>query len=289
MSDPTEEELFEQAIADEDVKAEPVEEAEPEGDGEPALEAGGDQEAEPEEGPEDPEPQPGEGEGDPAGETIPMPRFNEVNAKRKAAEDRALEAEKNNAMLLGRFEQLERQVQQNRPAPQQEQQEEPLSFLDDPEAFISGMEQRLSQRVQQSTLQANLQAYQAVHGATFTEAFEALQQSGDEAAAGRVVSSSNPGQTLLDWHKQQKILTETGGDIEAYKAKILEQMLEDPDTLKKLGEKLKAQSGTTPGNGGSPNISLPPSVNSGTGSGSSKDRDRLPGSEEEFWNDAISG
>ena len=298
MSDPTEDELFLEATVDETDETEPT----PETDQgvQPDAEPGGEPEAKADTNDQaEPGDLSGEGEGadpdqpEPTGETIPMGRFSEVNERRKAAEEQLAALQEQNTLLT----KVVTELQQNRgqqPAPQNEPDQEQVGAVnlwDDPDAFMAGFEKRVNGQIQEVQLRANLQAYQAIHGETFMDAFNTLLQSGDQDAAGKVLAAPNPGQAVLDWHKQHRLLSETGGDIDAYKSKLLDQIFEDPETLKKLGQKLAAQNGSGNGagsaGGNKPIIDLPPSLSGGSSGLSGAES--VPETEEEIFQDAVSG
>lgn len=87
-----------------------------------------------------------------------------------------------------------------------------------------------------------------------TEAFQALDQaakSGDPdavAAVARVKKSMDPFGDIVTWHSGKKILAEVGSDPKAYRNKVIEEALKDPEVQKRFLESMRSaaqQSGRT--------------------------------------------
>ena len=283
MSDPTDEDLYLEAIGD---KTEPVAEPEPVEAKEPEPEPAPEVKAE-ETPPEAAEP---EGEPDPVAEekggNIPSYRLKEEADKRRAAEERTAEIERReaearqqNATLLGRLEQMERQIAQGQKPAQPEA--EPIDLYTDPDAFAANLQSTVQQQLRQNALSNNLQMHAMVHGDKFNAAFTELTKSGDQEAAARAMASPNPGKAIMDWHQNRTIVAETGGDLTAYREKLREEMLNDPEILKQLGERLKAGGGNPAPAAGQPAVVIPPSLSKSTGSASRAEK--IPETEDELW------
>ena len=69
----------------------------------------------------------------------------------------------------------------------------------------------------------------------------------------------------MQWYQDQKIRQETGGDLSAYRQKILDEAMKDPAFQAKVLESTRTQAQAAPS--GNPNIKLPPSISRLPGSG----------------------
>lgn len=301
MSDPTEEQLFAEAISGEEpdfsehVAPEPAPAKEPTAGDEPAPEPAADPEPEPVAAGEETQGEPVAEPASAEGINIPKHRFDEVNEKRKEAEERAREWEKQNNVLAGQIQQIQQQLSQQpqTPQPQPEQGDLNDEFFADPVGFmnkqLAAKDAALQEQITRAKVETSLEMARQQAPDDFQAALDYVDSVRDPALNQRIMSSGvNAGKTLLDTYRQHKLMSETGGDLNAFRQKLRDEMLNDPETLKQLGEKLRA-SQTTAAPGGTPNIVIPPSVNSGTSSAPSSATERLPESEEDFFRDAVSG
>jgi len=298
MSDPTEEDFFAEAISGEQ-PADP-EPAPQEPATEPAEPASQEPVAEP-----DPAPDPVAAEvpegSEPVTEptapeiNIPKARFDEVNGRMKEAEERAREFERQATMLAGQVQQIQQQISQQPQAPQPQPDPVDLTdeFLADPVGFLdkklSAKDQEIQGMIENMRVKTSLEMTQQANPDEFEAAMEFVDRVRDPNLEQRIRSSANPGKTLMDAYRQDKLMTETGGDLNAYNQRVIEQALENPEILKKLGDKLRASQTTQAAPGGAPNVFIPPSVNSGTSSASATTTERLPETDEDILSSAMSG
>jgi len=107
------------------------------------------------------------------------------------------------------------------------------------------------------TRQANADAFDAAHN----EAMR-LKSAGDPAfaeLAQKMQSTDKPGKVLLKWHQERSMKAEIGDDLTAYKQRLREELLKDPEFLTKATE--AARSIAQPSNNGRPRVELPPTLN----------------------------
>jgi hypothetical protein len=79
----------------------------------------------------------------------------------------------------------------------------------------------------------------------------------------RILHSRNPTREVVRQFDERQTLSQIGGDLSAYKAKVMDEALNDPAFMQKVADKLR---GTVQTTNGRPAISLPPSLNKATGS-----------------------
>lgn len=249
-------ELFEAALSDDPVtqEAEPVAVAE---EGQPRDAQGRfASKAEPE-----PEPQPVQAEPAKEEHVLPSWRAREIAEERRAAVERAERAEREAAQFRERLAALE---QQKQPQP------EPVDIFADPNAWaqqqLSPLEQRMQSLTANLTLRASRAENVAIHGreavTAAEKAVEEAMRSGDPDIPGlqaKARASDDPVGVVIDWHKSRSLLKETGGDLGAYRQKVLDEAMKDPAFQAKVIEAARVQA-----NGGAQPKTitrLPPSLN----------------------------
>jgi hypothetical protein len=181
---------------------------------------------------------------------IPLTELLNEREKRQNAERRAEAIEQ-------RFLEAQRQIQAAQQKP-----EEPIDIFADPDAYRARVEQTIEQRFKAQEGNFSLRLAHYKHGDLFTEAWEAMAdrtRSGDDSLRQQVIASSDPGETLVRLYQREKTLSEVGTDPVAYKSKVLEDALKDPQFLEKALQAARQSAGAQP----KPNnkIDLPPSLN----------------------------
>lgn len=240
---------------------------------------------EPVEQPETPAETPEEPVGELTAEKPPIPpkpeyRLKEdAEARRRAETDLANErAEK--AALKQRLEALERANQPTPPKIEKVNRPDPLL---DPEGYADAIrqelrEERLNEVREESLLRARGET--AESQAAFDEAYAAARQAVDPALKARMQATRDPGKTLLEWHRENKVKAEVGNDPNAWLEKKLEERLKDPTFLAKAVE--LARGSASPQQNGRPRVDLPPSLN-----GASRSNAALRSANDDVSDDAL--
>lgn len=183
---------------------------------------------------------------------IPGWRLREINEERKTAiaERDALRAEK------AQWE--ARQPQQPAQKAEQPKAERPDPILD-PEGYAKAIREEIRQEALTERREESLHRAREANPQEFDEAYAAATKAVDPALKARMQASRDPGKTLLEWHRENKVKAEVGNDPNAWLEKKLEERLSDPAFLAKAIERSKgiAQPATT---GGRPKVDLPPSI-----------------------------
>lgn len=179
---------------------------------------------------------------------VPSWRVREIREERDATVKRleALEAERT---------QWQQQQPRQEPAPV-EKTVRPDPLLD-PEGYANAIRQELRDERLAEQREESLQKAAEAHPDEFKEAYAAARQAVDPALKARMQNSRDPGKTLLEWHRDNKVKAEVGHDPNAWLEKKLEERLNDPAFLQKAIERSK---GITQENG-RPRVELPPSLN----------------------------
>lgn len=198
---------------------------------------------------------------------IPLTELLNEREKRQALERRAEEAER-------RAQEYERRMAElSRP-------KEPVQAPDlyaDPNGFVQhGVQQALTpleKRVEaQFDQMAQMFAIQA-HG---KEAVDAAIMALEEAVRAnpatryevqKMLESPDRYGEVVRWHKRQQTFREIGDDPAAYRQRVIDEALKDPEVVKRVIEQARTSAAPAPDNRAPPNVRLPPSLNRASGAG----------------------
>ena len=179
---------------------------------------------------------------------IPSWRLREIREERDAVTARLAAAEA-------------RLAQQPAPkveTPKVEKAARPDPLLD-PDGYASAIRQELREEALNDRREESLLKARETNQAEFDEAYQAAQKAVDPALKARMQSSRDPGKTLLEWHRENKVKAEVGSDPNAWLEKKLEERLKDPTFLAKAVELARGSAQSQPSNG-RPRVELPPSL-----------------------------
>lgn len=283
MADPedlNEDSLFDDAVGDApaDAAAEPAgESAEPAGqardeagrfagkpENEPEVQAEGDQSAKP--------------PVDDNAAMVPSWRVREINEERRAqaAELETLRAERQ------RWQQQQRQPARPEPAAEKAAKPDPLL---DPEGYAKAVRDEIRNEIINDRREESLVRAREANQKEFDEAYTAAQQAVDPALKARMQSSRDPGKTLLDWHRENKVKAEVGSDPTAWLEKKLEERLKDPTFLARAVELARGSAAPQQSNG-RPRVELPPSLNGASRSNAALRASQADMSDDALWDEA---
>lgn len=210
---------------------------------------------------------------------VPSWRVREINDEKRALADKVatLEAEK-----LQWRNQPAPQVQQ--PAAQVPARPDPLL---DPEGYAAAIRQEIREEVLSDRRETSLANAHKTYKGEFEEAYAAAQKQVDPVLKVRMQQSRDPGETLMEWHREQKTRAEVGTDLNAFRQREQERLLSDPTFLAKAIEKARgvAQPSTQTGAKPASVVSLPPSLTR-TAAAASIETDDDDVSDEGLWRHA---
>lgn len=123
---------------------------------------------------------------------------------------------------------LQRRLQPQAPA--QPQQDFETRFFSNPQEILGELTQSFAQQLATVRLEQDLSLAEIRHGSdVFKTAFEAyMGQVGNGQNLPlyqRIMSSSSPGEEIVKWHRENSLLQETGGDVNAFREKIRQEVL----------------------------------------------------------------
>lgn len=186
---------------------------------------------------------------------VPSWRVREINEEKRALADRVAKFETEQSQWQREQQELrQRLAALEKPAPAKVE-EEPDPLLD-PKGYRDHMEKRFDERLLNERREMSLQQAHRTYKQEFEEAYAAAQKNLDPVLKVQMQNARDPGETLIQWHRDQKTKQEVGSDPNAWLEKKLEERLSDPAFLAKAVE--RARGGTM--TNGKPNIQLPPSL-----------------------------
>lgn len=202
---------------------------------------------------------------------IPPGRLREEAEARRAAEAEARE-------LRARIDALERaQRQPPQPPPQQPPQQQGPDMFADPEGWAAAERARMMQEFNNRRFNDSLADAAEQHGEKFQEAWKAINAlaPGPESAAiaQRIYNAPNPGREVMKWHQQQSLMAEIGNDPAAYRDRMRQELLSDPDFRKEFMASLQQDARSGDGGRARTRVQLPPSLNGASGGTSHRGRD----------------
>jgi hypothetical protein len=220
---------------------------------------------------------------------VPSWRLREVREAREAAEKRAEEASRQSYAFQQQMAEMRKQLE----ALQAPKQERVSIFENEDEAInqrLAPVQSEIQQLKNEFRLEMSRELAIVKHGEQLVSEVEAsvakAMQSGDPGIAAlrvRMQNSSNPVAVAIQWHQQNKLLETTGGNLETYREKVLEEAMKDPKFQARVLEATRTQAAGRPSS-----IQIPPSLNKATGSGvSSADVDATDMSDRSLFQNAM--
>ena len=192
-------------------------------------------------------------------EVLPSWRAREINEERRKVQ----EENEQMRVQLARFQAMQAQADR---AAQPQQKPDPLV---DPNAYWQAIMQQTAHDRAMDRLNMNFDMYEEIHGEKFTKAYDAVlseAQRGNTAVRDYLISQRNPGRAIMQWYRQNETLHTVGNDPEAYRAKVKEELLNDPEFVAQMQERMRASA--MGGGQQKPNtvVKLPPTLARATGS-----------------------
>jgi hypothetical protein len=207
---------------------------------------------------------------------VPSWRLKEITEERRAAQaERDAFKQQRDQLAFEQQEFRRRLAQLEKPA---EQPQEPDPLLN-PREYREFMERRFEERLVNERREMSLQSAKRTYKEEFDQAYEAAQKFVDPALRARMQHSSDPGETLIGWFRELKIRAEVGNDPAAYRKKIGDEMLKDPEFRKRAMEAWRTEA---QGNQSGERPMLAPSLN-----GISRSAAALRASQADLSDDAL--
>jgi hypothetical protein len=208
--------------------------------------------------PGDQPPRPGEPPKDDNAPVPPGRLREEAEARRRAERERD--------ELQRRIELLARQA-----PPQPQQPPQPHDLFTDPKGFVRAEMQPILQQmqtdfqVQREAMSRDFAIERYGHdkvGAAYTALVNGMRAGdpGVKAFYDQVMNSHDPYGMITRWHQQSETLRETGGDLAAYRKRVIEEALADPEIRKRAIEAAKGQAAAAGNTVARPVVASSPSL-----------------------------
>lgn len=168
---------------------------------------------------------------------IPAWRLREEAEAKREAIARAETAQR-------QYEETQRQLRELQQRFQQATQK-PVEIpdpLQDPSAYTDHFQKALEQKTKALELNMSLNLAARFHKDVFSQAFENFEasvQRGDRALYQRVMASTDPGEAIVQWHREQETLREIGTDPQAFRKKAFTEGLTQKENESILVEAIK--------------------------------------------------
>jgi hypothetical protein len=186
----------------------------------------------------------------------------------KAEADKRREAEASAEALRREIAELRGMVQaRQQPTPQPQQEQQPASLWDDPDAYLKGQLTPVQHEVSQvRTMFMRFEAIQSLGegGAEKVQAaldaakmFEGTPQ--EKVLEAQIMGSGNPFSNLVKWHQQQQVMSRIGNDPDAWLHAEMEKRLSDPAEQAKILERIRTGAASNTSRS-QPITNLPPSL-----------------------------
>jgi hypothetical protein len=210
-------------------------------------------------------------------------------AEHLTARERAYKAEQERDQYRQHLDAMQRQLAEMRYAsqPKPEPAAKPDPLLD-PDAYEAYIERKFEDRLLGERREQSMRMAQRSYRDEFPEAYRAAQvamSQGDHALQARMHASGDPGETLIEWHREQRTVREVGNDPNAWLERKLEERLNDPAFLAKAIERARGAAGGN-GKAAAPRVNLPPSL-SRTANVSAVSSDAFEMSDAALFRDAL--
>jgi hypothetical protein len=138
--------------------------------------------------------------------------------------------------LEAQVREMQRREQER--AAQQTQPKAEETLFSDPDRFISEIETRHEKKLANIQLNFDMQLASMRHGPVFDHAWQHFYASceggKDPVSYFRVMNARSPGEEMVRWFSERRLMHETGGNLDAYRQRILQEALQDPEFLAQL-------------------------------------------------------
>jgi hypothetical protein len=183
---------------------------------------------------------------------VPSWRLREINEEKRTLADQvaALKAEKS---------QWQRPQVPAAEVPKPTEKPAKPDPLLDPEGYAKSVREEIREEILADRRETSLHQAHKTYKTEFEEAYSAAQKHIDPALKARMQQSRDPGETLIEWHREMKTRAEVGTDLNAFKQRLRDEALKDPEFRKAAMEAWRSE--VQPQVNGRPRVELPPSLN----------------------------
>jgi hypothetical protein len=218
---------------------------------------------------------------------IPAWRREEIAAEKNRAVDEAKALREQLAAERSQRERAQQRLAELEKPSQKEEKAKPDPLLD-PDGYTAFVKEEIRQELLAERREASLAQAHKTYKTEFEEAYAAAQKHVDPALKARMQQSRDPGETLIEWHRELKTRAEVGTDLTAYKAKLRDEYLKDPEFRKAAMEAWRDSASPTVN--GRPRIDLAPTLSGASRANALlKSENNTDPSDRDLWNEVTAG
>jgi hypothetical protein len=138
--------------------------------------------------------------------------------------------------LEAQVREMQRKEQER--AAQQTQPKTEDTLFSDPDRFVRDIESRNEKKLANIQLNFDMQLASMRHGPAFDHAWQHFYASceggKDPVSYFRVMNARSPGEEMVRWFHERRLMHETGGNLDAYRQRVLQEALQNPEFLAQL-------------------------------------------------------
>jgi hypothetical protein len=192
---------------------------------------------------------------------VPSARMREEAERRRVAEAERDRAQAEAREVRARLDAVEARQRQPQRQDGEPDPNAPPDMFADPEGWARHQRESITREFNERRINGSFDDAREQHGDKFVEAFQTLQRSQNPQLVSAIVNANNPGRALMRWHQQQSLVSEIGDDPAAFRQKVREELLADPEVRRAVITGAREQATRT----GNTQTRLPPSLNGATG------------------------
>jgi len=138
--------------------------------------------------------------------------------------------------LEAQVREMQRREQER--AAQQTQPKAEETLFSDPDRFIQEIESKHEKKLANIQLNFDMQLASMRHGPMFDQAWQHFYASceggKDPVSYFRVMNARSPGEEMVRWFNERRLMHETGGNLDAYRQRILQEAMQNPEFMAQL-------------------------------------------------------
>ena len=152
---------------------------------------------------------------------------------------RLLDERASRQQLEAQVREMQRKEQER--AAQQSQPKAEDTLFSDPDKFVQEIESRHEKKLANIQLNFDMQLASMRHGPMFDAAWQhfyaSCQNGADPVSYFRVMNARSPGEEMVRWFNERRLMHETGGNLDAYRQRILQEALQNPEILAQIQQR----------------------------------------------------
>ena len=141
---------------------------------------------------------------------------------------RLLDERASRQQLEAQVREMQRKEQER--AAQQSQPKAEDTLFSDPDRFVQEIESRHEKKLANIQLNFDMQLASMRHGPMFDHAWQhfyaSCQNGADPVSYFRVMNARSPGEEMVRWFNERRLMHETGGNLDAFRERVIQEYLQ---------------------------------------------------------------